>query len=130
MSKIKIQVTRTDIGEAKQNDPYACMVWRAVTRNLQLETGTGAEPVQVSVDYDDITFNGRGGSIAVKLPEGVGEKIEDWDEDKTTVEPFSFDINLPSNWREQVTDINLGKGQFYRLNADGSVYDEGEDNDF
>ncbi len=132
MSAIKINVTKTDIQGAKQNDPYACMVWRAVTRNLQLEKSTGAEPVTVSVDYDDITFEGRGGQIRVKLPEGVGEKIAYWDDDKASVDPFDFDINLPDDWRQQVTDVKARTN--LKINADGTPYtepwdDEDEDND-
>ena len=122
MSTIKIHVTKTDIQEAKQGDPYACMVWRAVTRNLQLESGTGAAPVQTSVDYDDITFDGMGGTIRVKLPDGIGNKISDWDNDKSKVNPFDFDINLPDDWRQQITNP---KGHTrLELNADGTPYDD------
>jgi hypothetical protein len=105
MSAIKIHVTAEDIKTATQGDPYSCMVWRAVTRNLQLESETGSQPVTVSVGYDEITFNGPCGTLHVNHPAGVGDKIERWDDRKSSVKPFDFDLVLPDDWREQVQGL-------------------------
>ncbi len=103
--KQRIQVTEDDIKDTVQGDPHACMVWRAVTRNLQLETQTGAEPVEVYVQYDKVIFSrgdGIGGGVVVPLSTYVNGKIRKFDKDRNLVQPFAFDLNLPDDWREQV----------------------------
>ena len=116
--KQRINVTEADIQGAVQGAPMACMVWRAVTRNLQLESGTGSEPVSVHVRYDGITFSGEGGQISVKHAYGVQSKIRRWDTSRDSVAPFAFDLNLPDDWRQQVT--KAGQYSITRLKADGT----------
>ena len=108
--KQRIQVTEEDIAETVQGNPQACMVWRAVTRNLQLESGTGSEPVVVHVDYRAITFMDRSGEKSVRVPVSTetGRKIRKFDRDRALVKPFAFDLNLPDDWRQQVTGMSEG----------------------
>lgn len=105
---VKIQVTKSDIEDAEQGDVNACMVWQAVTRNLQLETETGSASVIVSVDYEKIRFYGRKTKkvVNVRIPDEVGHRIKNWDVSKRSVKPFEFDLNLPDDWRERVQGIS------------------------
>ena len=108
--KQRIQVTEEDIQETVQGDPQACMVWRAVTRNLQLESGTGSEPVVVHVGYDAIDFLDRDGRKHVRAPlnNWVNGQIRKFDRDRGAVKPFSFELDLPDDWRQQVTGMSEG----------------------
>lgn len=100
--KTRIHVTKEDIQETRQGDPHACMVWRAVTRNLQLESQTGVSPVDVAVQMDQIVFTGKKGTIITKNSERTARNISKFDSDRDTVEPFAFDLDLPDDWRSQV----------------------------
>lgn len=108
MSTYKINVTAEDIAEAEQGAPQACMVWRAITRQLQLSQKYGVPSVEVSVGSgSSIVFTGDAGKVTAKVPQSrvVSNKIRRWDEaeDQTRIKPFDFDLNLPDDWREQIT---------------------------
>lgn len=104
-----INVTEEDIQTTEQHNSQACMVWRAVTRNLQLETQTGASPVIVSVSYDRIVLQGKRGEISVPLSTYVNSRIRKFDNDRSLVKPFNFNLDLPDDWREQVAGMGGAK---------------------
>jgi hypothetical protein len=107
--KKRIHVTQEDIDTTLQGQPEACMVWRAVCRNLQLEAETGAARVTVNVLHDSISFEGHGkkaGRIVVPNSSRTTSNIKAFDKDKSLVKPFSFNLDLPDDWREQVTGLN------------------------
>lgn len=103
MSTIKIHVTKDDIRTTNQGDPQGCMVWKSVTRSLQLDTG--ADDIEVDVYPDSITLTGPKGEIRVQNIDRVEKKINRYDgtDNQNRIRPFEFDLDLPDDWREQIT---------------------------
>lgn len=76
-----IRVTQKDIDAGEQNNPEACPVFLALDRTLELTD----EYNSWNADYDDIDLDDK-----IKTPARVRNWMKKFDDDKTSVKPFSF----------------------------------------
>lgn len=76
---MKVQVTRDDINRGMQGNPYSCALALAVTRTFDKVPFVGHVGVKMGGEWCD-------------LPPEASKFIYNFDNDRTSVEPFEFEL--------------------------------------
>ena len=114
---VKIHVDERHIKESQRGDAQHCMVAEAVREQLNVPSGWIVDVDGSTVDiYTDMY--GDEEPVSAVLPKHVQEKIERFDQYhpdfirdeeegpgyRKDVEPFTFILKLPDDWRTQVAN--------------------------
>lgn len=97
----KIIIDTYNIEEADQSNSQSCMVSNAVWEQLDLN----ADRVYINTFYEEFQIvNADTDQIILSVPidSATGKKIQAFDESKGKVKPFTFELDLPIDWREKV----------------------------